>query len=281
MGHVLVEVTATDGNFTICSRCGAFGSRKAVNLALECPGILTTRRLKESYSRVFKNGKHPRSNKPLTRSHFRSCGAPNVPTSLLRSEVDRSRRRRRLETKTKPWIAASFGIVEDPKDAVSECGDDEDPFLQEEEDPFGFNDEEEDPFGFNEPPSKRHKGSSDDLVQIGGSSSSEGPNASVEACLPACPVANLPSVSHSTSCDVREASEPVFKKPCTSDGVTAGRECSLYAGSVGTPVECTGTNAVDKWAAWQERKRRKQNSPLEPTVEGEFARLAKLAASEL
>jgi len=171
--------------------------------------------------------------------------------------------------------------LEEPKAGGSECGDDEDPFLQEEEDPFGFNEEEEDPFGFNEPPSKRHKGITDDLVQIGGSSSSDGLTASTEACLTTCPVTILPSVRPPTRCDVLGMTEPVFKKPCTSDGVNTGRHVPLAAGTAETPVEGADSTVIDQWAAWQERKRRKRNIAHEPIVEGEFARLARLAASEL
>jgi hypothetical protein len=46
-------------------------------------------------------------------------------------------------------------------------------------------------------------------------------------------------------------------------------------------VEGAGVTAVDKWAALQERKRRKMSGSREPIVEGEFARLARLAANEV
>jgi hypothetical protein len=146
-GHVLVEVTAADGNFTICSVCGAFGSRRAVNLALQCPGELRTRRGKESHSRVFKNGRHPRTNRALTRCHFSAHGSQNVPSELLRSEFSRASRRRRLATKTKPWVAAALGIMEEPKTDIDECDNGDDPSRGMDEDPYGSDAEEQDPFG--------------------------------------------------------------------------------------------------------------------------------------
>jgi hypothetical protein len=50
--------------------------------------------------------------------------------------------------------------------------------------------------------------------------------------------------------------------------------------AVETPVEVAGSASVDPWTALQERKRRKKNDAKQPTVDSEFARLARLAASE-
>jgi len=268
IGHCLVEVTSTTGRFTICSRCGGCGSRKAVKLGCICSGKLQSRRAREAYNRVFKNGKHPRTNIPLTRSHYSACGN-NVSTNQLRSEVDRSRRKRRLTVKSKPWVAAAAGIVEygpppgEHDDAQDEM-EEEDPYGSEaeEQDPYGQ--QEEDPFGFNE----------GDTAQVGGSSSSAGNTAPTIMITSSGsdPPPEPPPTPTTTTTD-SPSTEPAAKRACDGVGVTTDVPAV-------TEPAVAGSVAVDPWAALQERKRRKRNDDRQPVVESVFARLARLAANE-
>jgi len=240
IGHCLVEVTSTTGRFTICSRCGGCGSRKAVKLACICSGKLQSRRAREAYNRVFKKGKHPRTNLPLTRSHYSACGN-NVSPNQLRSEVDRSRRKRRLTAKTKPWVAAAFGIVEDapPPGEGDDLQDEEDEQMDEDE----YFQEEEDPFGFEDVA----------VVQLGGSSSSD-----CHASPPADPPPVPPPTPTTTPTDSLPSIEPAAKRACVGVGVTTDEP-------VVTDLAVAGSISVDPWAALQERKRRRETtigSPL-------------------
>ena len=286
IGHCLVEVTSTTGRFTICSRCGGCGSRKAVKLACVCSGKLQSRRAREAYSRVFKKGKHPRTNLPLTRSHYSACGN-NVSPNQLRSEVDRNRRKRRLTVKTKPWVAAAFGIVEDPpplSELDDQQGEGEDPMF--EDDDFQ---EEEDPFGFNE-----------STVGAPGVSSSSSYVASTSTPSAASSHTAIPPILINPPTDPISSDEPVAKRACVLDGViveenaiieptfkksrpetevSRGGQVSLEQNVIETSVAIAVTS-TDPWEALQERKRRKKNDDRQPTTESEFARLARLAASE-
>ena len=73
--------------------------------------------------------------------------------------------------------------------------------------------------------------------------------------------------------------EPIFYKPRTETEVSRGSQENVELSVVETPVAVAGTS-IDPWEALQERKRRKKNDDKQPTTESEFARLARLAASE-
>jgi hypothetical protein len=148
------------------------------------------------------------------------------------------------------------------------------------------------------------------LAQNGGASSSNGPTAPTVAChtecLPKIPPPSRPPSDHDfcagsgpavtkscTSDGVTRGgqsshassvsdgiTEPVCKKPCTLNGIVGSNLVPLSTGNVVASVEKANSIATDQWAAWQDRKRRKLEAAQATIVEGEFARLARLAASE-
>jgi hypothetical protein len=152
---------------------------------------------------------------------------------------------------------------------------DQDEYHQEEEDPFGFD--------------------NDAVVQLGGSSSSADRASPSSDLFPVPPPTPTTTPIDSISSDEPVAkracvlggvigvepviTEPIFKKPRTETEVSRGSLENVELSVVKTPVAIAGTS-IDPWEALQERKRRKKNDDKLPTTESEFARLARLAASE-
>jgi hypothetical protein len=152
---------------------------------------------------------------------------------------------------------------------------DDDEYHQEEEDPFGFN--------------------NDAVAQLGGSSSSAGHASSSADPIPIPPPMHNSTPTDSISADEPAAkrvcvvgsitavepviTEPIFKKPRTETASSRGGLVNVESRVVETPAACAGAS-IDPWEALQERKRRKKNNDEQPTTESEFARLARLAASE-
>jgi hypothetical protein len=133
--------------------------------------------------------------------------------------------------------------MEEPKADTDDGDNGDDPSRGIDEDPYGSDAEEQDPFGHSA------------AVQVGGSS---------------CSAAR----GQETEGDGR-IGPPVI--PVNSASLLG----QLGTDGAETSVEGAGVTAVDKWAALQERKRRKMSGSHEPIVEGEFARLARLAANEV
>ena len=97
------------GDFTICRTCGRFGMRLGIGLSEVCRQRPETRRMELQWNTFFRDGKHPNTGVP--------CGHD---VKIMRSELHRTRtavekrsRGRRLSTKTKPWVAAASGVVQE------------------------------------------------------------------------------------------------------------------------------------------------------------------------
>jgi hypothetical protein len=124
LGHNLVEFCTPSGQFTICSTCGFCGTQKSVNLSVACSGGRKTRRGKEQYNRVFVKGRHPRFNVPLG-LNLVIRSAAFAKKEGTRSYTERRLKKARLTSKSKPWVAASMGIIGPPRAEGAEADQDE------------------------------------------------------------------------------------------------------------------------------------------------------------
>ena len=112
MGHRLVEIRQIQGDFSICSDCGRWGTRTAKALKKSCVDAPVTMRTKQSWCRVFQRGWHPNyllkgmTHHPNTRKN----AVTMVPFLKLRDAFLRNKRNRRLTKKVRPWVAAALGV---------------------------------------------------------------------------------------------------------------------------------------------------------------------------
>jgi len=68
--------------------------------------------------------------------------------------------------------------------------------------------------------------------------------------------------------------EPASESSGTVTGFTTGVSVEYDLGQATTPSQ------QDQWSLWQQRKRRRHQDASAPVIESEFARLARLAATE-
>ena len=120
LGHDVAEFVTCAGDFSICTRCGRYGIQRARGLAKVCAGEIRRKGARQSWKRVFREGRHPHTGKSIT-GH---CDAQGLTCGIgdmqVRSNKVRKARLKRLTGKTKPWIAAQHGFDTDPTGPIDE-----------------------------------------------------------------------------------------------------------------------------------------------------------------